>query len=224
MNPTPERKKSKRSKKAVAGITAGSLAVLLAGVAALDAYDVFPELPGILTTEPAIEVQDVPSPHAQGKDVPAPASALDDSAPVPTAIPDEVDKVLSDAKVKGFGIEIRDGLSDDILYAKNENKPRTPASVTKVLTGSAALLTIGGEKRLSTTTQFDPATSTVTLQGGGDSLLGARESQPGAVNGHAGLATLAQQTAESLKSQNVAEVALDLDTSRYSGKDFSPGW
>ncbi|MGO1674280.1 MAG: D-alanyl-D-alanine carboxypeptidase/D-alanyl-D-alanine endopeptidase, partial [Brevibacterium aurantiacum] len=118
----------------------------------------------------------------------------------------------------------RDGLSDDILYAKNENKPRTPASVTKVLTGSAALLTIGGEKRLSTTTQFDPATSTVTLQGGGDSLLGARESQPGAVNGHAGLATLAQQTAESLKSQNVAEVALDLDTSRYSGKDFSPGW
>lgn len=224
MNPTPERKKSKRSKKAVAGITAGSLAVLLAGVAALDAYDVFPELPGILTTEPAIEVQDVPSPHAQGKDVPAPASALDDSAPVPTAIPDEVDKVLSDAKVKGFGIEIRDGLSDDILYAKNENKPRTPASVTKVLTGSAALLTIGGEKRLSTTTQFDPATSTVTLQGGGDSLLGAGESQPGAVNGHAGLATLAQQTAESLKSQNVAEVALDLDTSRYSGKDFSPGW
>ncbi|WP_231445798.1 D-alanyl-D-alanine carboxypeptidase/D-alanyl-D-alanine-endopeptidase [Brevibacterium zhoupengii] len=224
MNPTPERKKRKRSKKAVAGITAGSLAVLLAGVAALDAYDVFPELPGILTTEPAIEVQDVPSPHAQGKDVPAPASALDDSAPVPTAIPDKVDKILSDSKVKGLGIEIRDGLSDDILYAKNENKPRTPASVTKVLTGSAALLAIGGEKRLSTATEFDPSTATVTLQGGGDSLLGAGESQPGAVNGHAGLATLAQQSAESLKSQGVAEVALDLDTSRYSGKDFSPGW
>lgn len=224
MNQNPERKRKKPSKKAVAGITAGSLAVVLAGIAAVDAYDVFPDLPGILTTEPAIEVQSVPAPKAQGQDVPAPASALDDSAPVPTKVEDQVDKVLSDAKVKGFGIEVRDGLSDDILYAKNENKPRTPASVTKVLTASAALLTIGGEKRLKTTTSFDPSTSTVTLKGGGDPLLGAGESQPGAVNGHAGLTTLAQQTAKSLKSQNVAEVALDLDTSRYTGEDFSSGW
>ncbi|MDN5635518.1 MAG: D-alanyl-D-alanine carboxypeptidase, partial [Brevibacterium sp.] len=205
-------------------ITAGSLAVVLAGLAAVDAYDVFPELPGILTTDPAIEVQAVPAPHAQAQDVPAPASALDDSAPVPTTIPDKVDKVLSESKVKGFGIEIRDGLSDEVLYAENETKPRTPASVTKVLTASAALLTIGGETRLSTTTEFDPTTATVTLIGGGDSLLGAGESQPGAVNGHAGLTTLAQETAESLQNRNVAEVALDLDTSRYTGEDFSPGW
>lgn len=224
MNQNPKRKRQKPSKKAVAGITAGSLALVLAGIAAVDAYDVFPELPGILTTKPAIEVQSVPAPKAKGQDVPAPASALDDSAPVPTQVTDKVDKVLSDAKVKGFGIEVRDGLSDDILYAKNQNKPRTPASVTKVLTASAALLTIGGEKRLRTTTNFDPSTSTVTLTGGGDSLLGAGASQPGAVNGHAGLTTLAQQTAESLKNENVAEVALDLDTSRYSGKDFSSGW
>ena len=221
MNDTPGRK---RSKKAVAGITAGSLAIVLGAVAAIDAYDVFPELPGMLTTDPAIEVQSLPAPHAQGKDVPAPASALDDSAPVPTKVPETVDKVLSDAKVKGFGIEIRDGLSDDILYAKNENKPRTPASVTKVLTASAALLSIGGEKRLSTTTEFDPTTATVTLTGGGDSLLGAGESRPGAVNGHAGLKTLAEETAESLQTKDVAEVALDLDTSRYSGEDFSSGW
>lgn len=205
-------------------ITAGSLAVVLAGLAAVDAYDVFPELPGILTTDPAIEVQAVPAPHAQAQDVPAPASALDDSAPVPTTIPDKVDKVLSESKVKGFGIEIRDGLSDEVLYAENETKPRTPASVTKVLTASAALLTIGGETRLSTTAEFDPTTATVTLTGGGDSLLGAGESQPGAVNGHAGLTTLAQETAESLQNRNVAEVALDLDTSRYTGEDFSPGW
>lgn len=197
---------------------------MLAAAALVDAYDVFPELPGMLTTDPAIEVQALPTPHATSKDVPAPASALDDSAPVPTTIPDKVDKVLSDAKVKGFGIEVRDGLSDDVLYAKSENKPRTPASVTKVLTASAALLTIGGEKRLSTTTSFDPATSTVTLTGGGDSLLGAGESQPGSINGHAGLKTLAQETAASLQDKNVAEVALDLDTSRYSGKDFSSGW
>ena len=224
MNQISERKKRKRSKKAVAGMFAGGLVLVLAAVAVVDAYDVFPELPGVLTTEPAVEVQAIPTPHAASKDVPAPASALDESAPVPTTIPDEVDEVLSDAKVKGFGIEVRDGLSDDVLYAKNENKPRTPASVTKVLTASAALLTIGGEQRLSTTTTFDPSTSTVTLTGGGDSLLGAGESRPGSINGHAGLKTLAQQTAQSLQDKNVAEVAVDLDTSRYSGQDFSSGW
>ncbi|GAA1871471.1 D-alanyl-D-alanine carboxypeptidase/D-alanyl-D-alanine endopeptidase [Brevibacterium marinum] len=224
MNQIPEQNTRKRSKRAVAGITGGGLAVVLAAAAALDAYDVFPELPGILTTDPAIEVQAVPAPKAQGMDMPAPASALDDSAPVPTSVPDEVDKVLSGSKVKGFGIEVRDGLSNDVLYSKAADRPRTPASVTKVLTGSAALLTIGGEERLSTTTEFDPATATVTLTGGGDPLLGAGESQPGAVNGHGGLTTLAQDTAESLQSKNIAEVALDLDTSRYSGEDFSPGW
>ena len=197
---------------------------MLAAAALVDAYDVFPEAPGMLTTDPAIEVQAVPTPQATSKDVPAPASALDKSASVPTTIPDKIDSVLSDAKVKGFGIEVRDGLSDDVLYAKSENKPRTPASVTKVLTASAALLTVGGETRLSTTTSFDPSTSMVTLTGGGDSLLGAGESQPGSINGHAGLKTLAQETAKSLQDKNVAEVALDLDTTRYSGKDFSSGW
>lgn len=218
------RRGRKRSKKAAVGITAGAVAIVLAGYAVVDAYDVVPGLPGILTTDPAIEVQALPSPTTAGKDVPAPASAVDDTAPVPTKIPDEVKRILSDAKVKDFGIEVRDGLSDDVLYSKDQNDPRTPASVTKVFTASAALLSIGGQKRLSTMTEFDPSTSTVTLTGGGDSLLGAGESQPGAVNGHAGLKTLAQETAQSLKSKDIAEVALKLDMSRYSGEDFSSGW
>src|SRR5699024_8414153 len=107
---------------------------------------------------------------------------------------EKIDAILKESEVKGFGLEVRDGLSDDVLYAKNETKPRTPASVTKVLTAAAALKSIGGQQRLATTTSFDPQTKTVILNGGGDVLLSAGDSDPGSVNGHGGLRTLAEDT------------------------------
>jgi D-alanyl-D-alanine carboxypeptidase/D-alanyl-D-alanine-endopeptidase (penicillin-binding protein 4) len=218
-----QRTRRRRRGKA-AGITAGVLVLLLGGYAAVDAYDLVPDLPGFLTTDPQIEVQTVPTPQAQAKDVPAPASAVDDSAPVPTKVPKTVDAILKDSKVKGFGLEVRDGLSDDVLYAKDETTPRTPASVTKVFTAAAALKSIGGQTRLATTTNFDKSTDTLTLTGGGDPLLSAGDSDPASVNGHGGLRTLAEDTAAALKDDDVTEVSLNLDTSRYTGEDFASGW
>jgi D-alanyl-D-alanine carboxypeptidase/D-alanyl-D-alanine-endopeptidase (penicillin-binding protein 4) len=216
--------KRRRRRRIGGGITAGALALVLAGYAVVDAYDLVPGLPGFLTTDPPIEVQAVPTPQAQGTEVPAPSSAVDDSAPVPTKIPEKIDAILKESEVKGFGLEVRDGLSDDVLYAKNETKPRTPASVTKVLTAAAALKSIGGQQRLATTTSFDPQTKTVILNGGGDVLLSSGDSDPGSVNGHGGLRTLAEDTAQALEDDNVTEVGLALDTSRYTGEDFDSGW
>lgn len=205
-------------------MASGVVVLLLAGYATVDAFDLVPGMPGVLTTDPPVKVQTVPTPQAAGQDVPAPASAVDDAAPAPTAIPKEIDAILDDSKVKGFGVEVRDGLTDDVLYAKNETKARTPASVTKVFTAAAALEAIGGQKRLDTTVNFDQDSDTVTLTGGGDPLLGAGDSDPGSVNGHGGLKTLAEETARSLQDRNVTEVALALDTSRYTGADFDAGW
>lgn len=219
---TKQKRRGRRGKRV--GIAAGVLVLALGAYAAVDAYDLVPDLPGFLTTEPQTEVQAVPTPDAEAKDVPAPASAVDDSAPVPTAIPEKIDAVLKESKVKGFGLEVRDGLSDDVLYAKDETKPRTPASVTKVFTAAAALKSIGGQTRLATTTDFDRSTNTLTLTGGGDPLLSAGDSDPASVNGHGGLRTLAEDTAAALKDDDVTEVALDLDTSRYTGEDFDSGW
>ncbi|QUL78163.1 D-alanyl-D-alanine carboxypeptidase/D-alanyl-D-alanine-endopeptidase [Brevibacterium sp. SMBL_HHYL_HB1] len=216
--------KRRRRRRIGGGITAGALALVLAGYAVVDAYDLVPELPGFLTTDPPIEVEAVPTPQARGTEVPAPSSAVDDSAPVPTKIPEKIDAILKESDVKGFGLEVRDGLSDDVLYAKSETKPRTPASVTKVLTAAAALKSIGGQQRLATTTSFDPQTKTVTLNGGGDVLLSSGDSDPGSVNGHGGLRTLAEDTAQALEDDNVTEVSLALDTSRYTGEDFDSGW
>ncbi|MCU4296682.1 D-alanyl-D-alanine carboxypeptidase/D-alanyl-D-alanine-endopeptidase [Brevibacterium permense] len=205
-------------------MTAGIIVLALGAYAVVDAYDLVPGLPSVLTTEPQVEVQTVPTPQAHAQQVPAPASAVGDSAPVPTQIPKTIDAVLKDSKVKGFGLEVRDGISDDVLYAKDETKPRTPASVTKVLTAAASLSAIGGETRLATTTDFDAETNTLTLTGGGDVLLSDGDSDPGSVNGHGGLRTLAEDTAAALEEQNITEVALNLDTSRYVGEDFDSGW
>ena len=223
-SPRRDRREGRTRRKKGGAITAGAIVLALGAYAAVDAFDLVPGLPSVLTTEPQVEVQTVPTPQAHAQQEPAPASAVDDSAPVPTQIPKTIDAVLKDSKVKGFGLEVRDGVSDDVLYAKDETKPRTPASVTKVLTAAAALSAIGGEKRLATTTDFDADTNTLTLTGGGDVLLSAGESDPGSVNGHAGLRTLAEDTAAALEKQNISEVALNLDTSRYVGKDFDSGW
>ncbi|UVI37063.1 D-alanyl-D-alanine carboxypeptidase/D-alanyl-D-alanine endopeptidase [Brevibacterium spongiae] len=222
--PRSDAKKQRRRRGKGGAITAGVLVLALGAYAAVDAFDLVPGLPSVLTTAPQIDVQTVPDPQAQGKDVPAPASAVEDSAPVPSTIPDEIDPILKDSKVKGFGLEVRDGLTDDVLYAKNETKPRTPASVTKVLTAAAALKAIGGQTRLATTADFDAEANTLTLTGGGDVLLGAGDSDPGSVNGHGGLRTLAEDTAEALKDDGITEVALGLDTHRYTGADFDSGW
>ncbi|WP_434594271.1 D-alanyl-D-alanine carboxypeptidase/D-alanyl-D-alanine endopeptidase [Brevibacterium sp. 1718] len=223
-SPRRDRREATSRRKKGGAITAGIIVLALGAYAAVDAYDLVPGLPGVLTTEPQVEVQTVPTPQAHAQQVPAPASAVDDSAPVPTQIPKTIDAVLKDSKVKGFGLEVRDGISDDVLYAKDETKPRTPASVTKVLTAAASLSAIGGETRLATTTDFDADTNTLTLTGGGDVLLSAGDSDPGSVNGHGGLRTLAEDTAAALEDQNVTEVALNLDTSRYVGEDFDSGW
>src|SRR5699024_12099868 len=86
--------KRRRRRRIGGGITVGALALVLAGYAVVDAYDLVPELPGFLTTDPPIEIEAVPTPHARGTEVPAPSSALDYSAPVPTKIPHQIADIL----------------------------------------------------------------------------------------------------------------------------------
>lgn len=215
-----------RSKLAI-GITSGVLVLGLAGYGVADALDVIPSelgLPSLLTTTPAIVVQPVPAPLAAAEQQPVPTSGLEDSAPVPASVKSVIDPVLASSRISGLGIEVRDALTDTVLYAKDADKGRTPASVTKVLTAGAALDAIGPATRFSTDVRFDPRTLTLTLVGGGDVLLGADTSRPDAINGHAGLGTLAVKTAQALAKEGVTTVTLTLDGSRYPGPDFNSGW
>nr|WP_223875277.1 D-alanyl-D-alanine carboxypeptidase/D-alanyl-D-alanine-endopeptidase [Nanchangia anserum] len=98
----------------------------------------------------------------------------------------------------------------------------TPASSTKVPTALAALTVLGPDHTFSTTALLSG--STVTLRGGGDQLLGAGESDPALVRGHAGLATLARQSAQKLKDRKITTVSVALDDTLWGAQDPHPDW
>ena len=202
---------------------AGGLAVLLVGYGALDAADA---VPGLLTTQPPIEVQALPRPSAVAAEVAGP-SPLPEDAPVPQDLASLVEPVLEEADLTGrLAYDVRDALTGDVLLAQGEDTASTPASVTKVLTGAAALGALGADARFTTRTVLDDSSGSpvVHVVGGGDVLLGEGESDPDTVLGRAGLATLAQRTAEELSAAGVSSVRVAADLSRYSGDGWHSGW
>ena len=95
----------------------------------------------------------------------------------------------------------------------------------KLLTAAAALRTLGPERRFSTRAVAGAAPGSVVLTGGGDVLLGAGESVPGAVLGRAGLASLAQATVRALQDDGVSvPLTVLLDDSLFTGPALNPAW
>lgn len=209
--------------KAVGGVAAIVVAALT-GYAALDALDA---VPGVLTVVPTSGGS--PAPALSG----TPPRALDiaelnSNAPVPKKIAPVVDKAFKDSGFKGkAGIDIRDAETGEVLYTKDARADRTPASVTKVLTSAAALGALGADHTFTTSARLDSTEGTsaaLALVGGGDVMLGKGESNPDAVNGRAGLGTLADDTARELKKRGVDTVEVYADVSRYIGPRFSKDW
>nr|WP_232483586.1 D-alanyl-D-alanine carboxypeptidase/D-alanyl-D-alanine-endopeptidase [Brevibacterium yomogidense] len=196
---------------------------MVAALVALDAADV---IPGPLTTAPPIEVQALPRPSASAPSAEA-AAPLPDDAPVPADLADIVEPVFEDAELTGrWSYDIRDALTGEVLLARDESTAHTPASVTKVLTGAAALGAVGADTRFTTRTVLGSSAGqpVVHLVGGGDVVLGPGENDPDAVMGRAGLTTLARDTAEALADAGVAEVSVAADLTRYVGDGWHSGW
>lgn len=143
-----------------------------------------------------------------------------------------IDKTQAEALIRALGeaegvgdnysVVIADAKGDTI--AEHEaSTPRQPASTTKTLTAFAAASTLEMGATLDTVTYLthESDAPTVVLKGGGDMLLGAGESDETHVNGRAGLATLARETADALKAKGVTTVALAADDTMF-GDDRSP--
>jgi D-alanyl-D-alanine carboxypeptidase/D-alanyl-D-alanine-endopeptidase (penicillin-binding protein 4) len=148
-------------------------------------------------------------------------------APVPSAagLRDELSALIA---AKGLGskvsVDILDPLTGEHLLSQHPNTPRTPASTAKLLTAAAALTALGPETTLPTTVVTGSDPGRLVLVGGGDVLLDKGVSNPDVVNGHAGLTTLAQQTATALKAQGTTEVQLALDDRLFSGPAKATTW
>ena len=120
---------------------------------------------------------------------------------------------------------VQDALTGEVLFDRSGDTARVPASNMKLFTAAAALRTLGPERRFSTKAVAGAAPGAVVLTGGGDVLLGSGESVPGAVLGHAGLATLAQSTVRALQDDGVSvPLTVLLDDSLFTGPALNPAW
>lgn len=152
---------------------------------------------------------------------------LDADAPIP--LPAEVAKLL-DATLKPAGAGtisgiVMDASSGQVLFDRDANANRIPASNMKLLTAVAALKALGPESRFTTKVLASDNPSTVVLTGGGDVLLGGAESDPAAVMGRAGLASLAADTAAALAQAGIkGPVTVQVDDSLFTGAPLNPAW
>lgn len=215
-------------------LVAGTGAVILAlgGYVALDVADV---VPGWLTRDvpatapsPTVTVTSSGMPSAVAMPIPAdPTPALaTPTGPAPTRAgltAALAGPLTAPALGAAVGIVVRDGSTGALLFDRDAATPRTPASTAKLLTAAALTRVVDPDLRLATRVVVDPkAPGHLFLVAGGDALLGAGASDPGAVEGRAGLDTLAGQVAASLGRG--ASVSLSLDTSFAAGPGYPTTW
>jgi len=156
---------------------------------------------------------------------PAPQSgALRDQAPQPSApaLAALLNKTLVPDGAGSFSAQVVDAQTGAVLYGSKADEARTPASNMKLLTAAAALQALGPDSRF-TTEVIRTGPSSLVIHGGGDVLLGAGESQPDQVMGHAGLGTLATRTVAALRGAGVkGKVTVAGDAGLFSGPALNP--
>ena len=214
------------------------MAAAAATVVALVGYtvaDVFDVVPGILTRDVPVAV---PTPTVSGTPapvgLPSPAAFADQlltangaDAPLPTAagIAAAVEAAATDPALEGgLGLSVRDAVTGEELYALDADRPRVPASTAKLMSALAIADGLDLGARMTTRVVAVPGSADLVLVASGDTLLAPGEGDTDAVAGHAGLADLAAQVADSLSAGGRSTVRLRLDLTYAPGPRIPPTW
>lgn len=152
--------------------------------------------------------------HGADSPPPAPAPSVLPLAPSVSArpTPQGVQEAIGPLVRRGLGrasVIVVDPVSGEVLLDARGDRPRIPASTTKLATATAALDVLGSQTRLSTVVYRDDRV--VTLVGGGDPTLT-----------RADLAELARVVAEDVGTQTV--VTVRYDASAFTGPTLGPDW
>lgn len=149
----------------------------------------------------------------------------DDAVELTDATRAQLDTELDGSSAQLAGAVVIDPNTGDLLYERAPGQLLIPASNQKILTELAVFHFLDPEQRLATTVVQGGSEDTVVLVGGGDTLLSPGDGDPDAVEGRAGIADLARQTAESMDLAPVPEqLTLEVDGSLFSGSGLNPGW
>jgi len=176
--------------------------------------------------DPAPAVAPVTEPPAPWEaPVPSPAAVVADAgttAPDPGLVTAALAPALADGDLGGHVVAEVAPVEGGAPVFETGQGAAVPASLTKLLTSTAALETLGPERTFKTTV-VQPDPGTVVLVGGGDPLLASRPHQD-LWPPRADLRTLARATATALKKQGVDRVALGYDDSLFAGPTHSGHW
>lgn len=198
-----------------------SVVVTLAVCVGYTIADVYDVAPGLLTAQsaPTRTYSVIPTPLAAG----AVAGKADRDVPIDEKKAEKLITALGESEGTGnFSVAIA-AADGTIAAERNLDTEREPASTTKTLTAFAAVHTLEMSGTLDTEVYLTHADTspTIVLQGHGDMLLGEGQNDPSHINGRAGLATLAQNTAQSLRQRGMDQVALAVDDSLFGDDNTS---
>lgn len=198
-----------------------SVVVTLAVCVGYTIADVYDVAPGLLTAQsaPTRTYSAIPTPLAAG----AVAGKADRDVPIDEKKAEKLITALGESEGTGnFSVAIA-AADGTIAAERNLDTEREPASTTKTLTAFAAVHTLEMSGTLDTEVYLTHADTspTIVLQGHGDMLLGEGQNDPSHINGRAGLATLAQNTAQSLRQRGMDQVALAVDDSLFGDDNTS---
>jgi serine-type D-Ala-D-Ala carboxypeptidase/endopeptidase (penicillin-binding protein 4) len=128
---------------------------------------------------------------------------------------------LANPDLGALGGRVTDALSGTQLWELASTVPMQPASTNKLLTASAALLTLSLDSRVTTTVVAADQPGVVVLVGAGDpTLSSAPPGQEPLYHGAARVSDLADQ----VRRSGVAVTSIQVDTSAFSGPAMAPGW
>lgn len=198
-----------------------SVVVTLAVCVGYTIADVYDVAPGLLTAQsaPTRIYSAIPTPLAAG----AVAGKADRDVPIDEKKAEKLITALGESEGTGnFSVAIA-AADGTIAAERNLDTEREPASTTKTLTAFTAVHTLEMSGTLDTEVYLTHADTspTIVLQGHGDMLLGEGQNDPSHINGRAGLATLAQNTAQSLRQRGIDQVALAVDDSLFGDDNTS---
>ncbi len=169
-------------------------------------------------------------PVSAAVDPPAPVTFVPRLGPLPSDAPSPTPAGVAgvlDARLGGLGdltgVVVDPAHPQPPLWARNPAEPQVPASSTKLLTTSAALLSLDPESRFTTTVVAGPTPDSVVLVGGGDPTLSSLPDGRDSV--YPGAAHLDDLVAQVRAARGPAPLStVYVDDSRYSGAVLAPGW
>jgi D-alanyl-D-alanine carboxypeptidase/D-alanyl-D-alanine-endopeptidase (penicillin-binding protein 4) len=133
----------------------------------------------------------------------------------------------ADPNLGRLGGRITDALTGQELWRQLDDLPLVPASTNKVLTATAALLTLDRQARISTRVVAGGQNASpggpgnIVLVGAGDPTLSA--APPGVDTWYRGAARISDLV-EQVRRSGMTPTSVQVDISAFSGPTMAPGW